>query len=911
MMYHADQYPYGAIGPIEFLWQPPPIDVGDAVQNTEITARQTSSNQTGQTGSNHPPSSFETTTTHISPATIATTSQTGLNTSSQPVPSGKKTSSTKLWLVVSPAIYKEALTEISTSVEQFRSRKFKHSQENVASDRSEVVKSSQHEKEWEKMADPDSLELSTESNDMHLESERACEESLSVGEMGGVPGPAVVTDGLTVRSLKDELVRFRLVGPRSHALVMETLKPVVKSVSNEATTSSNHLSTPPPDLATIPDTIPWWDGNENLNRHNQLLSTHYERLKAATTPTEFPRGTILGMVVQDPRLFTPSKKTDMVSEHYPKKKGPLGRFGVDRESGVKEGEKKVGKKERKGGEDLGSDVSSVVESEEEEESVASGSEHEAMEGSLSDGEDEREKSSGKLRRRALDVVESAAVPLKLPTSPLAYSPLWDPLVRETVKDSRIPDHILNNARSKLLVKSSVLDLGQKAPRVPVLLIQQSLTAQLSGVLRLGNNGYRGNLDGMPSPVTTSLVSGWDLVLPNNWAMAFWVSLVYRGARACGMTDLHKCYLECGIPFFPPDYPDTRVGRHFSEERGRATEEKFRRYPPDKRRNYGKLLIQDPFVSPWGKLVRLWQRNHMIERICSVPVAPVAKQPAAAESDSDEDEMYESGFDSGSGEETQVEEVLVEPPAKRPRIDGSDSEGLVMQAEPNEASGEPRLESDQIAVESGTASKEGILAERVGIVTVEDAPQDYYVLRSKSSLIRISHFLHCLFSQKLRLHRLHSNLTSHRSILSHEDQTVFPRLLQQQSFHAIARDHDIDSLLRENPNALVTICFEMMKRGNVHEQAIISLPTSSDFRDLVSKQRFQGPEETVHPKGVTVVEDGVICVGVSGLTRKKTREVKMRWKTSAQERKKMEKKFGILKPSKKQGGVWCSRSHCVV
>ena len=846
-MYHADQYPYGAIGPIEFLWQPLPIEVGD-----------------GQTGSDHHPSSLETTTTYISPATVATTSQTGFNTSSQPVSSGKKTSSTKLWLVVSPAIYKEALTEISTAVEQFHSQKFKHSQEDVASDRSEDVKSSQLEKEREKMADPDSLELSTESSEMHLESERTCEESLSVGEMGGVPGPAVVTDGLTVRSLKDELVRFRLVGPRSHALVMETLKPVVKSVSNKATASSNHLSSSPPDLSTIPDTVPWWDGNENLNRHNQLLSTHYERLKAATTPTEFPRGTILGMVVQDPRLFTPSKKTDMVSEHYPKKKGALGRFGVDRESGVKEGESKVGKRERKGGEDLGSDVSSVVENEVEEESVASRSEHEAMEGSLSDDEDEREESS---RDRAFDVVGSASVP------PLAYSPLWDPLVRETVKASRIPDHVLNDARSKLLVKSSVLDLGQKAPRVPVLLIQQSLTAQLSGVLRLGNNGYRGNLDGMPSPVTTSLVSGWDLVLPSNWAMAFWVSLVYRGARACGMTELQKCYLECGIPFFPHDYPDTRAGRHFSEENGRATEEKFRRYPPDKRRNYGKLLIQDPFVSPWGKLVRLWRRNHMIERICSVPVAPVARQPAAAESDSDEDEMYESGFD--SGEETQEDEVLVEPPAKRPRIDGSDSDGLVMQAEPNETSGEPRLES-------------------------EDTP--HYVLRSKSSLIRISHFLHCLFSQKLRSCRLYSNLTSHRSILSQEDQTVFPRLLQHQSFHAIARDHDIGSLLRENPNALVTICFEMMKRGNVHEQAIVSLPTSSDFRDLVSKRRFQGPEETVHPKGVTVVEDGVICVGVSGLTRKKTREVKMRRKTGAQERKKKEKEFGILKPLKKQGGV---------
>ena len=42
-----------------------------------------------------------------------------------------------------------------------------------------------------------------------------------------------------------------------------------------------------------------------------------------------------------------------------------------------------------------------------------------------------------------------------------------------------------------------------------------------------------------------LGSGWDVILPNEWAQILWISLIYSGARPIGQTELSFITHETG------------------------------------------------------------------------------------------------------------------------------------------------------------------------------------------------------------------------------------------------------------------------------------------------------------------------------------------------------------------------------
>lgn len=42
-----------------------------------------------------------------------------------------------------------------------------------------------------------------------------------------------------------------------------------------------------------------------------------------------------------------------------------------------------------------------------------------------------------------------------------------------------------------------------------------------------------------------LFTGWDVILPNTWAMAFWMCFVHFGARAIGQNELNYLLFESG------------------------------------------------------------------------------------------------------------------------------------------------------------------------------------------------------------------------------------------------------------------------------------------------------------------------------------------------------------------------------
>lgn len=173
---------------------------------------------------------------------------------------------------------------------------------------------------------------------------------------------------------------------------------------------------------------------------------------------------------------------------------------------------------------------------------------------------------------------------ELPLVPQASdSALWDPLLRDAVSSQKVSEGELNRQRSQNPKPGTLLDLGDAESRIPVVAIRK--------------DGSRTNL---------GFGSGWDLILPAGWGRPFWIALVYRGARACGLRELRSLSLEMGLPCFPFDHPDTAATRLSEEENRRELMTKHLRYPPDKRPSFQKLRISCPFFFPWSQLVHEWR-----------------------------------------------------------------------------------------------------------------------------------------------------------------------------------------------------------------------------------------------------------------------------------------------------------------
>ena len=157
VMYCSRCYPYGAIGPVQFLWQMQTLHHIDEVV---------------------------------------------LNSAQSPA--------SKLWVWCHPGMYEEVLSEVQAVVESFNSRqsdgsavrKLPSSTTSTITGKGVMCKAG----ESSAVSQPCSSTMSTSTGGEVIASQM------------GIP--------ISVKSLKDELVRFRLIGPRSHALLMETLKPV-------------------------------------------------------------------------------------------------------------------------------------------------------------------------------------------------------------------------------------------------------------------------------------------------------------------------------------------------------------------------------------------------------------------------------------------------------------------------------------------------------------------------------------------------------------------------------------------------------------------------------------------------------------------------------------------------------------
>jgi ribonuclease P/MRP protein subunit POP1 len=99
-------------------------------------------------------------------------------------------------------------------------------------------------------------------------------------------------------------------------------------------------------------------------------------------------------------------------------------------------------------------------------------------------------------------------------------------------------------------------------------------------------------------------SGWKIILPSNWGMAFWISFIYAGARAIGQREHYALCTEQGLPHFPQDYPDTLAYQNYSNLLYQKLLEEYNKKPPAKRVNFLKLNVQNPFRCSWESLLNL-------------------------------------------------------------------------------------------------------------------------------------------------------------------------------------------------------------------------------------------------------------------------------------------------------------------
>ena len=97
-------------------------------------------------------------------------------------------------------------------------------------------------------------------------------------------------------------MRLRLTGPKSHALLVATLELCDWSTKGDSNGSQ------------------WWQEyskNEGMNKMLVEQNTFWDQLKGVSTSRMLKAGSVLALIVKDPRLGLPVRKSsiDIAAEH--------------------------------------------------------------------------------------------------------------------------------------------------------------------------------------------------------------------------------------------------------------------------------------------------------------------------------------------------------------------------------------------------------------------------------------------------------------------------------------------------------------------------------------------------------------------------------------------------------------------
>ncbi len=345
-----------------------------------------------------------------------------------------------------------------------------------------------------------------------------------------------------VTNLRDDLVRFRLIGSQALAVLLSVLhlKKLPLHHSTEQITNNTinsegekylRASSKWDDISTTSQQRKWWLEAGAIPTNEDAIMKYLE-YRASISNSLDKNGLVYGLVVEDPRLFKHSNNSNNIELCQPS----------------------IIKKKK----DFLNEMSNLINEQEVYEDIGT---QEDIKG-------------------VTPVLE-----LSPPGTLSSLSPIWSTSVRNDTSSSIIPDYTINEVRSCYFTKPNELSLGNETSAIPLMLINKHYSYQ---------NKQR--------PLAVQ-VTGWDLIIPANWGLAFWIPLIYSGARACGLQELSSCTgIECLKPLFPEDYPDTQAGVVVNANEQVEREHVYMRYPPDKRPNFGKLRIQVPYGTDWNCLL---------------------------------------------------------------------------------------------------------------------------------------------------------------------------------------------------------------------------------------------------------------------------------------------------------------------
>lgn len=168
----------------------------------------------------------------------------------------------------------------------------------------------------------------------------------------------------------------------------------------------------------------------------------------------------------------------------------------------------------------------------------------------------------------------AASPLRW-TPAHAESPLWDVDAQLANLQPRTRQHDINQQRAA----GEMVD----AQQVPLMVVRRE------GV-------------SISDAHKDKFGAGLLLLLPAGWAVAFWRSLVFVGARAVGMREFVHARYEMGLPSFPFDYPTTPAYIAWAAAHEAELLAADQRKPAAKRVNHVALHVAHPYRAPWKELV---------------------------------------------------------------------------------------------------------------------------------------------------------------------------------------------------------------------------------------------------------------------------------------------------------------------
>ncbi|XP_048363390.1 ribonucleases P/MRP protein subunit POP1 isoform X2 [Sphaerodactylus townsendi] len=344
----------------------------------------------------------------------------------------------------------------------------------------------------------------------------------------------------------------------------------------------------------------------------------------------------------------------------------------------------------------------------------------------------------------------------------AQSFLWDRNVCNSVTENKMPEQNLNSLRSKLLVPGSYLDLGPQESKIPILLIQQP--GKIAGEDRPGWG------------------SGWDILLPKGWGMAFWLPLIYRGARVGGLQESLKHSLYKRTPHAPNDYPDCPAGVQFAREEERYLLDKFKRHPPAKRPNYIKHGTLAPFFCPWEQLTLDWKVRN------------------------------EAGQEDENSSVLDVEDMAAEKDAScGPRVFVPESSVTGQLRKEMDASFQSSMQTEDVTDMTDLCKKD------------EASSNDAFcVLRNRKTLRQVSAWCQPVHVKTRRIRRRASKLDQQE--LSEE--AVLP-------------------VVRCFPRALIWVCLTLLKKGSPELHTMVCIPSKEDLLQLSKDQNFCGPQEPKH------------------------------------------------------------------